>query len=226
MCHFSGAFHRFDALASDKKDETRTSWADHQRKSGLTAGSCGWHICFVHRVVAAKGLNLAFSSWLQTALTAPAYGGIWFQEVCGFFLFQHVPLWMTQVDIASVAQLCTTTLTGRMRHSPQGAFQWRQVGIAWMLCVHRCPVGTVVSTTQVARQVCSICWWCLFCLDLCQSQCKTISAILSPWIRSILNAMTIISKSSCKVPDATGASWWIQAWQSSGGTQLHSQHAA
>ncbi len=66
---------------------------------------------------------------------------------------------MTQVDIASVAQLCTMILTGRMRHSPQGAFQWRQVGIGWMLledAVYTNAISTM-STTQVVRKVFSIC---------------------------------------------------------------------
>lgn len=60
-------------------------------KSGLTAA-------------VADGISVLFTMSLQPkgsislfphdcrALTAPAYGGIWFQEVCGFFLFQHVPL--------------------------------------------------------------------------------------------------------------------------------------
>lgn len=122
---------------------------------------------------------------------------------------------MTQVDIASVAQLCTTTLTGRMRHSPQGAFQWRQVGIAWMmLCVHRCPGGTVVFAPLKFTPPGVLYLLMVFILPRfvpVSVLSDNRKAILSPWIRSILNAMTIISKSSCKVPDVTGASWWIQA---------------
>lgn len=83
-----------------------------------------------------------------------------------------------------------------------------------MLRVHRCPVGTVVFAPLKFTPPGVLYLLMVFILPRfvpVSVLSDNRKAILSPWIRSILNAMTIISESSCKVPDVTGASWWIQA---------------